>query len=89
MTVQDSKEEKYLNERWKPQRDYYSKAAKRNKQWHQSLLLISSLGAVLVPVLLSIPEIPKWLPIIISLLVSGALVLDNTVAKTMNYPKQS
>jgi len=79
MTVQDSKEEKYLNERWKPQRDYYSKAAKRNKQWHQSLLLISSLGAVLVPVLLSIPEIPKWLPIIISLLVSGALVLDNTL----------
>jgi ABC-type multidrug transport system fused ATPase/permease subunit len=77
--LQGSKEERYLNERWRPQRDYYSKAAKRNKQWHQSLLLISSIGAVVVPVLLTIPEIPKWFAIIISLLVSVALVLDHTL----------
>ena len=77
--IQSDKEEQYLRERWNVQRDYYSKAAKRNKQWHQTLLCVGSIGAVVVPVLLSIPEIPKWLPITVSLLVSIALVLDNTL----------
>jgi hypothetical protein len=77
--VQESKEEHYLNGRWQSQRDYYSKVAETNKLWHQSLLGISAIGSILVPVLLNIPAIPKWLPTVISVLVSAALALDNAL----------
>ncbi len=77
MQTQGSKEEKYLTERWQSQRDYYSQQSKKNKQWHQSLLVTSSIGAIIVPVLFNMPEIPKWVPTILSILVSVALALDN------------
>jgi len=71
------KAEAYLNGRWQQQRDYYSKQSARNKRWHQTLLLFSTIGALVVPVLLNIAEIPKWVPTILSVLVSVALALDN------------
>ena len=77
MQMHESKEEQYLNGHWQSQRDYYSKQSKRNKRWHQGLLVISSIGAIIVPVLLNTPEVPKVVPTILSLLVSAALALDN------------
>ena len=77
MQSQSNKTEAYLNGRWQQQRDYYSKHSLRNKRWHQSLLLFSTLGALVVPVVLNITEIPKWVPTLLSVLVSVALALDN------------
>jgi hypothetical protein len=72
-----TKAEEYLNGRWQKQRDYYSKQSARNKQWHQNLLVFSTIGALIVPVLLNIAEVPKWVPTILSVLVSVALALEN------------
>ncbi len=69
--------ERYLNGRWQQQRDYYSKQSARNKLWHQYLLVFSTVGALIVPVLLNIPNVPKLVPTILSVLVSVALALDN------------
>jgi Protein of unknown function (DUF4231) len=72
-----NKAEQYLNERWHPQRDYYSKQSARNKQWHQSILVFSTICALIVPVLLNIAEVPKVVPTALSILVSVALALEN------------
>jgi hypothetical protein len=69
-------EEPYLNERWQQQRDYYSRQSARNKSWHQSLLLFSTVGAIIVPVLLNITAVPKLLPTALSVLVAVAIALD-------------
>lgn len=70
-------QEKYLNERWQQQRDYYSKQSARNKRWHQSLLVFTAVGAIAVPILLNIPEVPKWVPTILSGLVAAATAIEN------------
>lgn len=75
--AQGSKEDTYLNGRWKRQRDHYSQRSKWYKRWHQSLIVFSTLAAIVVPVLLNIPHLSLWLPTILSLLVSLALALDN------------
>ncbi|GER89735.1 hypothetical protein KDW_38970 [Dictyobacter vulcani] len=67
-----------MRERWQTQRDYYSKKARLYKQRHQGLLLVSSIGAAVVPVLLILPGMPVIIPTIISFVVSLALILDNT-----------
>ncbi|QBD76156.1 DUF4231 domain-containing protein [Ktedonosporobacter rubrisoli] len=68
--------EQYLKGRWQQQYDYYSQQAIYNKRWHQSLLLFSTIGALVVPVLLNIADIPKLVPTILSMLVSIALALE-------------
>jgi ABC-type multidrug transport system fused ATPase/permease subunit len=70
-------QEKYLNERWQQQRDYYSRQSARNKRWHQGLLAFTAVGAIVVPILLNIPEIPKWAPTILSGLVAIATAVEN------------
>jgi len=75
---QGSKEEQYLNGRWAEQRGYYSKRSQRNKQWHQRLLFLNTIDAVIVPVLLNISQVPTLVPTILSVLVSAALALDST-----------
>src|SRR6266699_3191190 len=77
MQSQVNKAEHYLTGRWQQQREYYSKQSARNKQWHQNLLLFSTVGAIAVPVLLNLPEVSKLVPTILSVLVSVALALDN------------
>ena len=72
-----NKAEQYLNGRWQQQRDYYSRQSARNKRWHQYLLAFSTIGALIVPVLLNIDQVPKLVPTILSVLVSVALALDN------------
>ena len=72
-----SREEQYLTDRWQKQRDYYSKRARQNKRWHRSLLLFSTISAIIVPVLLNIPNVPKLYPTILSVLVSAAIALEN------------
>ena len=54
-----NKAEQYLKGRWQQQRDYYSKQSARNKHWHQNLLVFSTIGALIVPVLLNIAEVPN------------------------------
>lgn len=71
------KAEQYLNGRWQQQRGYYSKQSARNKRWHQNLLLFSTIGALVVPVLLNIANVPKLAPTILSVLVSIALALES------------
>lgn len=78
MQQKSNKEEQYLIERWQRQREYYSKKSARNKRWHQNLLLFSSISALIVPVLLNISDVPKLLPAILSVMVSIAIILDNT-----------
>ncbi len=72
-----SKAEQYLKGRWQQQRDYYSRQSARNKRWYQSLLLFSTVGALVVPVLLNIADVPKLAPTILSVLVSVALALES------------
>ena len=72
-----SKVEQYLKERWQQQRDYYSRQSARNKRWYQNLLLFSTVGALVVPVLLNISGVPKWVPTLLSVLVSVALALES------------
>src|SRR5947209_7417894 len=72
-----SKVDQYLNGRWQQQRDYYSRQSARNKQWYQNLLLFSTVGALVVPVLLNIADVPKAVPTILSVLVSVALALES------------
>lgn len=69
--------EKYLSERWQSQRDYYSRQSAHNKRWYQTLQLFIGLGAVIVPVLLGVPEVPKLVPTVVSTLVAGAAVVEN------------
>jgi len=71
-----SQEERYLNGRWQQQRDYYSRQSARNKRWHQSLLVFSTISALLVPVLLNITGVPKLIPTVLSVLVAVAIALD-------------
>lgn len=72
-----NKEQKYLMERWQDQRDYYAKKARINKIWHQWLLSVSAVGAVVVPVLLNIAVIPSIIPTLISICVSIAIAVDS------------
>jgi len=65
-----SRAEQYLKGRWQEQRTYYSRQSARNKQCYQSLLLFSTVGALVVPVLLDIAEVPKVVPTVLSVLVS-------------------
>jgi hypothetical protein len=74
---QGSQEQKYLTERWQPQREYYSRQSKINKRWHQWMLTFSAVGAVVVPVLLNISQIPGFVPTVISFMISIAIALDN------------
>lgn len=76
--TQGSREDQYLQGRWKEQKEYYEQRAQIYKLWHQIFLLVGTIGALLVPVLLSFSAVPKLLPVIISLFVSISLALDNT-----------
>ena len=76
--IQGSREEQYLQGRWKEQKEYYEQRSQTYKLWHQIFLLVGTIGALFVPVLLSFSEVPKLLPVIISLFVSISLALDNT-----------
>ena len=72
-----TKEETYLEERWQKQRDYYSKQSAQNKRWHQGVQFFIAIGAIAVPILLSISEVPKPFPTILSGLIAGAAALEN------------
>jgi len=72
-----SQAEQYLKGRWQEQRDYYSRQSARNKRWYQRLLLFSTVGALVVPVLLNIANVPTLAPTILSVLVAVALALES------------
>lgn len=72
-----TKEETYLQERWQTQKDYYSKQSAQNKRWHQRVQLFVTIGAIAVPILLSIPEVPKVFPTILSGLIAAAAALES------------
>lgn len=72
-----SKQDTYIQERWQKQRDYYSKRSAWNKSWYQRLQVFMAVGAIAVPIILSISEIPKPIPIVLSGLVAIAAALEN------------
>ena len=63
--------------RWKSQKDYYSMRVGNYKRWHLGLQLYMGVIAVFVPVLLSIPEVPKIIPSILSASIAAAAVIEN------------
>ena len=63
--------------RWQSQKDYYSKRVGNYKRWHLGLQLYMGVIAVFVPVLLSIPEVPKIIPSILSASIAAAAVIEN------------
>lgn len=73
----ETKQQRYLAERWQSQRDYYSRKSARNKQLYQGFQIFVALSAVAVPVLLAIPEMPKIIPAIMSGLVAAATAIEN------------
>jgi len=75
--ARDSRQEQYLQERWLSQREWYSKKSTWNKRWHQGLQLFIALGAIAVPVILNIAEVPKVVPTILSGLVAAAAAVEN------------
>ena len=64
-------------ERWQSQKDYYSKRVGSYKRWHLGLQLYMGVIAVFVPVLLSISEVPKIIPSILSATIAAAAVIEN------------
>lgn len=71
----ETKEQKYLTY-LTGQKKYYSDRSKKYKRYYQGLLLFSTIGALIVPVLI-VTDIPKILPTILSALVSIAIAVEN------------
>jgi hypothetical protein len=72
-----TKEEAYLQDRWQSQKDYYSKQSAQNKRMHQRIQLFITIGSIAVPILLSIAEVPKLIPTILSGLIAAAAALES------------
>jgi hypothetical protein len=68
---------RYIEDRWDSQKKYYSKKAGQNKKRYQLLQLAVALGGASVPVLISLPNVPNEIPIIISLAVALAAATEN------------
>jgi hypothetical protein len=71
-----TREEKYFKH-WQGQREYYSKRSKTYKRNYYSLVLFSTIGAIIVPILIVTPDIPKIWPTILSGLVSISIAVEN------------
>lgn len=71
-----SKEARYLAH-WDAQKTYYARKADYYKNWHFRLLTTSTVCALFVTFLLSIPEFPRWVPAFFSFLAASLLGLDN------------
>jgi hypothetical protein len=72
----ETKEEKYLKY-LQGQKKYYSDRSKQYKRSYQGLLLFSTIGALIVPVLIVTPDVSKILPTVLSALVSIAIAIEN------------
>lgn len=77
MQITDERKKNYLEGRWKSQREYYSNKSAINKNWHLRLQLFIGFTALLVPVLISIPKVPVYLPAILSFFVAVAATVEN------------
>lgn len=72
----ETKEEKYLKH-LQGQKKYYSDRSKKYKRYYQGLLLFSTIGALIVPVLIAAPDVSKILPTALSALVSITIAVEN------------
>jgi hypothetical protein len=77
--------QKYYLEQWQNQKDYHSKKAGVFKQRYQFSQAFIVLASVVVPVLLTTPGIPSWIPTILSLLVAMAAGLENVFKNGENW----
>lgn len=66
----------YLTGRWQNQRDYYSKQSQRAKRRYQLLQAFIGLGAIAITIVVSFPEVPRWVVAVCSGLVAGAAILE-------------
>jgi hypothetical protein len=71
----ETKEGKYF-EHLTGQKKYYSDRSKKYKRYYQGLMLFSTIGALIVPVLI-VTDIAKIWPTILSALVSIAIAVEN------------
>src|SRR5215472_17222293 len=71
-------EQQYGAQRWEDQCRYYSSASRRNKRWHQVLLVVKMLCAIAAPVVLNL-EFPfaKIVATGLSCAVAAAAALEN------------
>ncbi len=63
--------------RWQSQKNYYSKRVGHYKSRHLGLELYIGIIAVLVPILLGFPEVPRLIPSILSGTIAAAAVIEN------------
>jgi len=72
-----AREINFLESRWKPQRDYFSKNAAFNKSRYRTIQFFIGIAGILVPVLINIPDVSKLFPTILSAMVTVAMVLES------------
>ncbi|MCC6614766.1 MAG: DUF4231 domain-containing protein [Anaerolineae bacterium] len=77
--------QKYYMDQAREQQEYHSAKAKRYKQSHQMLQVIIVVGALVVPVLLTVEGIPKIVPTLVSILVAIATGLENVFKNGENW----
>ena len=77
--------QKFYIDQVKQQQEYHSKKAKNYKQNHRILQVIIVVGALTVPVLLTIDGIPTTIPTIVSILVAIATGLENVFKNGENW----
>jgi hypothetical protein len=71
--------------RWQSQKDYYSKRVGEYKNWHIWLQVYMGIVAVIVPILLGIPDMPKLIPSILSGTIAAAAVIENVYRYGENW----
>lgn len=77
--------QKYYIDQAKQQQEYHSKKAKSYKRSHQILQIIIVVGALIVPVLLTIDGMPKIVPTLVSILVAIASGFENVFKNGENW----
>jgi len=77
--------QKYYIDQAKQQQEYHSQKARRYKRSHQVLQIIIVVGALIVPVLLTVDGVPTIVPTLVSILVAIATGLENVFKYGENW----
>ena len=73
-TAPASPEQAYLDNRWQSQKNYYSKNSGKNKKYYQSLQLSVGIGAVLVPVVLTVNALHPYNTLLAAIISAGVAI---------------
>jgi len=81
---QPDTEYSYLEDRWKSQKDYYSKNSGKNKKRYQYLQLWVGVGAVLVPVVLTLSYLEPY-NTLVAALISASVAVATAAENIFQY----